>query len=195
MLEPSQNDTRTVRERVRMVGGTAASFQLPEGQCRGRLSVTEHGRDSLVEVEDAGFVEKDLAASGQDILDHFVDSVVQRIRSATAVREQTISLRVNVGRILEVGLDEERLAALLVGGSPDLINSRRVPIDFHRLIKSHEGARPLQRCACLEDGPNELAKLTWARFVMATGHQADDRVRILRNLLVERKVTINSHDD
>jgi hypothetical protein len=127
-----------------MVGGTAAPFQRPEGKRRGRLSVTEYGRDFLVQVEGAGFVEKDLSASGQDILDQFVDRVVQRIRSATAVQEQTISLKVNVRRILEVTLDEERLTALLVGGSPDLINSRRVPVDFHRHIKSHEGARPLQ---------------------------------------------------
>ena len=50
-------------------------------------SVAEHRRDSLVEVEDAGFVEKHLAPVGEDFFDHFVDRVVQGRGSTTAVRE------------------------------------------------------------------------------------------------------------
>jgi hypothetical protein len=142
-------------------------------------SVTEDCRNLLVEVKDAGFVEKHFTPVGKDLFDHFVDSVVQGCRPATAVREQTIALWGEVRGMLEAGLDQQRLTPLFVGGPPHLINPRRVSVHTHRLIEPDKGASPFQRRPRLEDRPDKLSEGAGIRFVMAPGHDPDDRVGIL----------------
>ena len=75
-------------------------------------SVAEDPCDALVEVERAGVVEEHLTAVGEDFFDHLVDRIVQGRGATTGVGQEAIAVRGDVGRMLEVGLDQERLAAL-----------------------------------------------------------------------------------
>ena len=47
----------------------------------------------------------------------------------------------------------------------------------------------------LKTGQTSLTERGGIRVVMAAGHEPDDRVRILGDLLIEREVAIDAHDD
>ena len=121
-------------------------------------SIAEHGRDPLVDVEDAGFVEEHLPAIGDDSLDHLVDGVVQGCRRATAIGEQPIALGGEVRGMFEAGFDQQNLTALLEGGAPHLIDPRRVPVDLHRLVQARSARVRFRVAPALKMGQTSLPR-------------------------------------
>ena len=64
---------------------------IPQSILKANSSVTQYGRDPLVEIEHSGVIEKHLAAAGDHFFDHFVDGVIERSGTSPRVGEQAIA--------------------------------------------------------------------------------------------------------
>ena len=97
--------------------------------------------------------------------------------------------------MLEVRFDQQDLTAFVEGGPPHLVDARGVPVDADGLLEADQGASPLQRGSRLEVQARRAYRGRSDSVVVTPGHEPDDRVGMLGDLLEERQEPIDAHDD